>query len=212
MYAIRSYYELLFHQCGNPDAWQFQADETFRRQLQRLGNPPQVYAELEGELALGEARGAPFRLRPGRLNLLTTSEGDACQRDPGGYAWRAFGTDPDWHLGLQGSQARLTTPATPRTAYQLLARRRQPDGGVSLRLRDAAGQPAQLQLTPEPCTDSRPDTLWGYRASLRNAHQTLSGCGERGRPLLALQPEQHWQGQVPYPDSQVALTLQANFV
>ena len=90
----------------------------------------------------------PFRLRPGRLNLLATSEDDACQRDPAGYAWRAFGTDPDWRLSLQGAQAVLTTPAAPRKAYRLLEQRLQPDGGVSLQLQDAAGQPAQWQLSP----------------------------------------------------------------
>ncbi len=212
---VHTGHRFLFTQCGHAEAWPLQDDAALWQQWRHLGSPPRAYVELEGELGLGEQRGAPFRLRPGRINQLALPEGDACLQDPGGYAVRAFGTAPEWYLSLQGARALLTTPARGRTPYQLLSQHREADGSLNLSLRDGAGQAAQLRLSPAPCSatraDAGPGTLWGYRASWRAARQTLEGCGSRGRPLLPLQPRQLWQGERPQPESQVQLELLANY-
>lgn len=203
--------QAFFTQCGNPQRWQLQAGAGFWQQWRALGSPATAYVELEGELALGEARGAPLRLKLKRLNLLSADTGSACRRDTGGYDLAAFGSGPDWRLHLLGEHGTLTTPTFTSPVTRGEAR---PDGIGALvyLLKDPKGRQARLRFEPANCRAPGQEPLWGYRVTLQDGRGLdLQGCGERGRPLADRRSRQIWHGQMPLPKQTLTLTLQPNY-
>lgn len=60
--------EAAFTPCSSKQQWRFNADPAFWQRWQQMGNPTELYAELEGTLALSTQRGGAIELTLQRVD------------------------------------------------------------------------------------------------------------------------------------------------
>ena len=193
-----------FTPCDSKQSWRFSADPGFWQRWQDLGNPKQLYAQVEGKLTLAQERGAPITLTLNQVDHLTPDL-QSCQRDTN-FAFRAFGHEPEWNLTLQGETALYSTPGGSQT-YSLKSNQQEANGVLTLSLTSLEGDDAELIFTPALCQESQANQIWGYEVKLKQGENQLLGCGERGRPLADVMPPLQWYGISAQMKAQVGLTL-----
>lgn len=109
------------------------------------------------------------------------AEGSRCDRPRYPYDVEALGTEPFWHVTLDGTQLVLERPGNPleqtfaaeapvmRGALTTITARR--DNGEVRELK--------LGLLRETCRDGMSDAWYPYRAEVRLGTTTLHGCARR---------------------------------
>ena len=192
-----------FTPCQSQESWRFMAEPAFWQRWAQMGNPTQLYAELEGQLTPSAERGGPPALRLTQVNHLSSNP-QGCQRQTD-FAFRAAGHQPAWNLTLQAESGLFSSPGGSNS-YQLSSSQLSADGQLTLGLSGLNGEEAKLQLTPGLCQNDDVE-IWGYRVSFDQAENHYQGCGERGRPSTAQLPTTHWYGLASDLQAQVGLIL-----
>lgn len=195
--------EASFTPCQSKESWRFIAEPAFWQRWAQLGNPSQLYAELEGQLALGAERGGALELTLSQVDHLSTN-GQGCQRQTD-FAFRAAGSQPAWNMTLQGGSGLFSSPGGS-SSYQLTSSQLAPDGHLELALTSLGGEEAKLQFIPALCSVNDSE-VWGYKVTFEQGENHYQGCGERGRPLASLLPPSNWSGLASDMQAQVGLTL-----
>ncbi|MBP8065817.1 MAG: hypothetical protein KAY36_06265 [Aeromonadaceae bacterium] len=196
--------EAAFTPCSSKQQWRFNADPAFWQRWQQMGNPTELYAELEGTLALSTQRGGAIELTLQRVDHLSPDT-QGCQRDTD-FAFHAVGQQPAWTLTLQGSSGLFSSPSGS-SSYRFTGSQVQESGELILQLSTLDGEAASLSYVPTLCQQPDINQIWGYKVTLVQGETRLEGCGERGRPLAAVLPAPSWYGLASSMKAQVGLTL-----
>ena len=198
--------EATFTPCNSKQSWRFVAAPAFWERWQQLGNPQKLYAEVEGQLELGQERGSPINLKLQQVDHLTPKP-ESCERDTN-FAFRAFGHEPEWNLTLQGESGLYSTPGGS-TTYQIKKSEQEANGQQILTLESLEGDDATLTFTPALCQEPQANQIWGYEVLFEQDETQLKGCGERGRAIASVMPPLQWYGIASQMKAQVGLDLTA---
>jgi putative lipoprotein len=116
-------------------------------------------------------------------------EGPGCDRLPPDGELEARGNEPFWHVRVDGTQARLTTPEMRGGVEYSHGKWSRPDAGwrfEALRT-DPTGGSDQLvlELTEERCTDSMSGARYPFKAVLARGGKRAEGCALEGRGAVS---------------------------
>jgi uncharacterized membrane protein len=167
---------MYFYPCGEQVRYQ-PKDATAEKDLAG------VFRRLAGEFDLpvfmeleGAASGQGIRVT--RL-LRANNQTSACQENLEGIVFKAFGSDPDWRMAMDGNALRIQRieDAAP-VGYppQKLAER---GGKLVYEGRNDASE-MRVELTRGRCSDSGIGSIYPMKASVSSGGQTLQGCAYLG--------------------------------
>ena len=105
-------------------------------------------------------------------------EGLGCDERESRFTMKAHGTEPFWHLVVDGGQGSFSRP-DHEEASGALRDVSTGDGVRRYEIETLAGR-LQATITPGPCNDGMADTIYGWKAEVVTAGETLAGCAYRG--------------------------------
>ena len=92
------------------------------------------------------------------------------------HSFRALGTEPFWHLDVDGDSFIYTTPEN-QAGLALAGTRSAIAGGVDIR-GIHGGQPFVLRVRPGDCSDGMSDNRYPMTAELALGSELLKGCAD----------------------------------
>jgi uncharacterized membrane protein len=167
---------MYFYPCGQQARFQ-PKDATREKDLASLfrklaGDFDQpVFMELEGA-----ASGKDIKVT--RL-LRANNQSGTCQENLEGIVFKAFGSDPDWRMAMDGNALRIqrledTAPAS-YPSRKLVEQR----GKLVYEGRNEASE-MSVELSPERCQDPGIGSVYPYKAAVTSGGQNLQGCAYLG--------------------------------
>jgi uncharacterized membrane protein len=121
-------------------------------------------------------------------------EGPGCDRLPPEGDVEAQGTEPFWHLQVNGQRATVTTPETPEGTVYDGGRWLQPDGTSrryeARREENGRAVTLTLELTEERCADAMSGARFPFKALVRTGESQVTGCALEGRNAFHAAPDQ----------------------
>lgn len=145
-----------------------------------------VFVEVEGRL--GPAPEAGFGTDyDGLLTVRSlrraapAAESLACGEDVSGFAFRASGVEPFWHLQITPSGMVYSTPDIPETRFSTAAPFIE-GGGWVYESESTGPESLSLRVTFQPgrCQDTMVGAIYSWSASVELAGETLRGCAWMG--------------------------------
>ena len=108
-----------------------------------------------------------------------TEDGLGCDERESRYTVKAAGTEPFWHLVIDGGQGSFTRPDHDEASGE--ARTTSTGDGVRrYEIQTLAGT-LQATITPGACNDGMADMIYGWTAEVTTAGETLKGCATTGQ-------------------------------
>lgn len=94
-------------------------------------------------------------------------------------AWRALGTEPFWHVRVDGDALVFSTPEDP--AGRTLHGRRVPSLAGVVYLGQDGATDFHLDIRPSECSDGMSDNRYRYEATFTYGATIYTGCGEAAK-------------------------------
>jgi putative lipoprotein len=147
-------------------------DPVFVEVEGRLGPPPETGfgADFDGLLTVTRLRRAAPAV-----------EGAGCSEDVSGFAFRAAGQEPFWHLHITPGGMVYTTPEIPETRFAA-AEPYVAAGGWVYESSATGPEPLSIRATFEPgrCQDTMVGVIYSWSATVELAGEVRRGCAWQG--------------------------------
>lgn len=130
-----------------------------------------VFMELEGT-----ARGSTLTVT--RL-LRANAQSSTCRENLEGIVFKAFGSEPDWRMAMDGNALRFQRVEDAGPASFPFEKLKEQGGKLVYEGRNESSD-MKLELTRERCHDAGLGALYPLKASVSSGGQTLTGCAYLG--------------------------------
>ena len=120
------------------------------------------------------------KLRIRSFERLAT-EGLGCDERESRFTVKANGTEPFWHLEIDGGQGSFSRP-DHEEAMGAVKDLSTGDGTLRYEIDTLAGR-IQATVSPGACSDGMSDTTYGWNAEVVTAGETLKGCAVTGQAV-----------------------------
>jgi len=187
-----------FTQCDTGGKYEIN-DRTggeFMQVYEELANEPQavMYVEFRGRkgLASAEGLGADYQEQLTILKLHHAAvESRGCAEDLQGFAFRAFGNKPFWHIAITAEGINFSEMGKPEIAFPTAIQSVTKNHWYYVT--ETAGPPMYglaIDIREKTCRDTMSGAYFSYTARATLDNQTYTGCARQGLQRIN-QPKSH---------------------